>query len=399
MKTVLIINSYGGIGGAGQSLLDIIDSMDKEKFCPIIYCPSTPTMMSEILKSKGIQVVTAAKPLPMYAHYSGASLTKLNFLFWSRTCAIFIYGISELKKLVNKVNPDYVVVNSMTYAWVGPFISNDITKICFHRETYMNTLLNFRTNILKHLLVKYFDKVVFISEFDMKNTTRLKEKQGTVIKDSIKISDDIYSLHDAKESMNLCPTDKHILFTGGFNRIKGGDILVKAMSKIGDRKIKVLFLPVNMTVSSKLLFLKSILGLNYERKIMKMIKKYHLEDRIIMYPPQKEMDSFYKAADLVVFPSKYPHQARPVFEAGVMKKTIIMSRYVETNENVKDFYNGLYFKANDLDEFVKCIYRILNDKALRRKLEENNYTETVANHNLVDFKYKIDAVLNEFYEK
>lgn len=398
MKKVLFVNVFGGIGGAGQSLLDIVDSMDRTKFQLIVYSPASPPAMADLLRERGIEVITSEKPLPLYNHYSGASVTKLNLLFYIRSLAILTRGIPALRKIVSAVKPDYVAVNSMTHAWTGPYIGKGIVKICFVRETYLNTPLNLRTNLLKHWLVRYFDKVVFISDYDMNKTKGLKANQGVVIKDSIKASEGSYDMPDAKEKLHLNPSDKHILFMGGFDRIKGGDVLMRALSQIDDSGVKVLFLPVRPASASLQVKIKNLLGLNYETRIRNLIAKYRLENRVVMFAPQANMGDFYKAADVVVFPSKYPHQARPVFEAGMMRKTIVISRFDATDENMKDHYNGLSFTPGDETDLAKCIVQVLKDDVLRKKLEENNYKEAMENHNLLNFSKKIDAVFNEFYD-
>lgn len=398
MKKILLINVYGGIGGAGQSFLDIVDSIDQTKFRLTVYSPATPPAMTALLRKRGIEVITSDKPLPKYVHYSGASVTKLNLLFYIRSLSIITRGFSELKKIIRQVKPDYVAVNSMTHAWVGPRIGKSIIKICFVRETYLNTTLNLRTRLLKHWLVKHFDKVVFISDYDMINTQGLRANQGVVIRDSIKATGDPYDTHEAKEKLNLNTADRYVLFMGGFDRIKGGDVLMKAMSKIEDGSIKLLFLPVSPPSTSLLRKIKTLLGLNYEKRIRSLIAKHNLENKILMYSPQSNMDDFYKAADVVVFPSKYPHQARPVFEAGVMRKTIVISRFEATGEHVKDNYNGLYFAPGDANDLARCILQVLKDESLRKTLEDNNFAEAMKNHNFLNFSKKIDAVFNEFYD-
>ncbi len=398
MKKVLLINVYGGIGGAGQSFLDIVDSIDQTKFRLIVYSPAAPPAMAELLKSRGIEVITSDKPLPKYVHYSGASVTKLNMLFYIRSLSILTRGISELRKIIGQVRPDIIAVNSMTHAWVGPCIGKTIARICFVRETYLNTPLNLRTNLLKHWLVNHFEKVVFISEYDMRNTKGLKEDQGIVIRDSIRVTGEPYNMYGYREKLGLSLSDKYVLFVGGFDRIKGGDVLMNAISQIEDKSIKVLFLPVNPPIASLLRSIKTLLGLNYEKRIRDLIAKLRLENRILMFPPQTKVDDFYRAADVVVFPSKYPHQARPAFEAGAMRKTIIMSRFEATFENVRDSYNGLYFKAGDARDLAQCITRVLRDDSLRKMLEENNSVEALKNHNIMDFRIKIDALMNEFFD-
>lgn len=399
MKTILLINVFGGIGGAGQSFLHIVDSIDTEKLRPVVYSPATPPVMADLLRKRGIEVITSLKPLPLYVHYSGASVTRLNLLFYVRSLTILLRGIPELKRIIRKVRPDIVMVNSMTHAWVGPLLPKDIVRVCFVRETYLDTPLNLRTNLIKRWLVRSFDKVVFISDYDMRRTPGLREGQGVVIKDSVRVDGAPYDALASREKLGLRPSGKYILFMGGFDRIKGGEVLMKALALIGDPDVKVLFLPVNPSGTSAILKIKTLLGLNFEKRIRDLISRHHLEDRVIMFPSQANMDDFYKAADAVVFPSKYPHQARPAFESGAMRKPVVMSRYEATFENVRDGYNGLYFKPGDAGDFARCIVKVLTDDALRATLGENNYQETKANHDLKDFKRQIGALMSGLFEK
>ncbi len=59
--------------------------------------------------------------------------------------------------------------------------------------------------------------------------------------------------------------------------------------------------------------------MDYESKIINLINKYNLWDKIEFMEGRQDIWAMYDASDVVVFPSTLPHQSRPLYEAGFAK--------------------------------------------------------------------------------
>ena len=69
---------------------------------------------------------------------------------------------------------------------------------------------------------------------------------------------------------------------------------------------------------------------------------------------------FYKEANIIVFPSTKPHQARPIYEAGISNKPIIISDFNETKEFAINEYNVFTFKNGNNKSLLQTIEKVLN---------------------------------------
>ena len=82
-------------------------------------------------------------------------------------------------------------------------------------------MLGMRTNYIKYRLNRDFDKIVFLSEYDMKQTGN---NYGKYIKITDKVDIKLYDKLDKaviRKELQLPETDKLILFAGGMSKLKG----------------------------------------------------------------------------------------------------------------------------------------------------------------------------------
>lgn len=396
MKKILLIHTHGGIGGAGQSLVDIVKALIDLGLDVTVACPKKPDVMCNYLKKFCVKIVPLDKPLPALPHYSGASASNVNLAYWRSFFSVLKYGKEEVERILSEDKYDVVVVNSLVYAWVGKYVSKEIPVICFHRETYVDTFFNIRTQYLMKELVNNNSRIVFISKYDKDKTKYLSKNQGVVIPDCVDIEKFNVSKDDARTCLNLETATKYILFVGGTSRIKGAHVILNALKYIKDSNVKILLGPWNESDNRK--SLRNILNKSSAYNIKRIIEKYNLEDRIVFFEAQEDMSLYYCATDVVVFPSVVPHQGRPIYEAGAAHKTIVVSDFKETKENLIDRFNGLVFKAGSSKDLASKLNCILEDGKLKTELENNNYYMTCTYHDSKKFEKEIKQLFTEVKE-
>ena len=397
---ILFFNHACAIGGAGISFLDILKSIDKNKYDVVVYNSSIRPYIIEEVSKMGVKCIPGKGTSPViWSHYNGGEY----FAFSPRYIRNILNIIKDKKNIENVIkseNPDIVAVNSMTLHWIGK-IARSLGKktLCFHRETYAKGIFGIRSAYLRHSLDKNFDEVAFISRFDEK-ITKAKLARTSVIYDKVDISKYAEgNKENLREELNLPKDDFLVLYLGGMSRLKGTRYVFEAMNQIKEEKdIKLVFvgykMPNQMPRLNILSSIKMLLKDHYEYDM----KKYYYEKglkNIIFLENQNDVSKCYGACDVLVFPSEKPHQARSVYEAGAANIPIIISDFPNTKEFIDD-ENGFVFKpcsGIDLAEKIKYVKKNNNEFSNKILI---NHDKTVKMHNICNLKEEITELMERF---
>ncbi len=400
MYNLLIFHHYNSPLGAGLSLLHILEKIDKRQVKVTVCLPRIEGELDFKIKKMGIKVIYSDS-ITAYMHFSGGETPFVSRRHLQNLSAVHS-SRKGIANVIEKENPDIVAVNSMTLFWIGR-IAQSLNKkvICFHRETYCKGLFGMRTFMMKKELSNCFDVVAFLSNYDLEQTPLGRAK-------FVKITDKV----DVKtyEQLDLCqcrtelelPQDcKLILYVGGCAKLKGPMTIIKAMSLLRTSNTKLVFLqyqePNLQKISAKIKYnLKRMLGRNLQYMIAHYVEMKNMQDKVIFRPATDKVEKYFVACDVVAFPSHAPHQARPVYEAGIAKKPIIITDFTNTREFV-DESCGWLFKKDDFKMLAKCIDDALNVSDSNRVVA--NYERVLKNNNLITLGRELYDVLGSIVEK
>ncbi len=391
-RKILFFNHASVIGGAGLSLLSIIDSFDREKYDITVYCTANKTQIAEELEKRGINVIRAMSSPACYMHYNGGACSILSPRYYKNVLKIK-KDKARIVKAISEVKPDIVAVNSMTLGWIGKIAKGfGCETVCFHRESYARGWFSLRTRKLAKTLDKNYDKIAFISAYDMQKT-KLKRARGYVIPDCVQV--DRYgklTKEQAREKFGLDKNAFYVLFLGGMSHLKGVDVIMKAVSQSNVPNIKLLILNGKEPQKPQRLKgikqkIKSLMSFDEGGYVFKKYKDLTNKDRFIFLPPSDKVHEWYAVCDVVVFPSTKAHQAMPVYEAGAAKRLMIISDYPNTREYLCDGQNGLTFKpldSNALSKKLEWAYKNANTAEYEKMLEQNQ-SKTIRGHKFEDY--------------
>lgn len=373
IKNILFIHHYGGYGGAGISLINNIEML-KDDYRITVILPSYPDDMRNELLRLNIKVIEFNDVIGTVPIYSGGSD------FWKPSMYKSIFKIFGFNKFLNKIiktdNYDFVLVNSITLFWVGFKKNIQFEKLgCFVRET-RDKKKKISNILIKKILNKYFSKIFFISEFD-KNTyeDRRSKSKYYLINDCMKKV--TFKKSKNKNSLNL-------LFLGGYQKIKGLDILLKALNYLNNKDI-ILTIAGDTEIKS-----------SYANKIQKSINTLNKKGmNIKVIGTVKNASDMYNDTDILIFPSRKPHQSRPLFEAGFYKIPVIITENEIVNERIENGFNGFKFEARNFKSLSRKIKLFIKNPNLVNKLGENNYKLSLKNHNFEDVKINLLKAIEE----
>ena len=381
MRKLLFFHHYNSPLGAGLSFLHILQSIDRSENEVVVCLPKIDGNLHEKILSMGIRIVYSNAVIP-YMHFNGSNMqffSKRNFT----NCANIYMKKNELSRVIRDEAPDCVIVNSLTLFWIGKIAKQlDSKTICFHRETYDHGLFGFRSTLMKKQLAKSFDAIAFLSNFDLMSTP---VGSGKYIRITDKVDIEAYqklSKSECRKKLLLPQKEKLVLYVGGISSLKGPLIAINAIKWVDG--VKLIFLQYDSkkprSVSERIKYVvKIFLNKNTQYKIERLVNKETLKDRVILRPATDKVEEYFIACDAVVFPSMQAHQARPIYEAGVSKKPIAITDFVNTKEFL-DSTNGWLFKKGNARSLAKKIEEMLSENA--GLIVEENYKRSISTNDL-----------------
>jgi glycosyltransferase involved in cell wall biosynthesis len=119
----------------------------------------------------------------------------------------------------------------------------------------------------------------------------------------------------------------------------------------------------------------------YKKKILSLIEKYKLSDKIKMFGFVNNPIEYMKNIDVLVLPSIYPEPfGRVVVEAMLLKKVVIATEMGGVTEIIKHKEEGILVGIENLSQNIaQWIIRLYNDKNLYTKLSEQGYKKALNN--------------------
>lgn len=341
-KKLLFFHHYGLIGGAGLSGAQVLAAIPQDLYDITVCCSTAAgTQMLDYYRNMGLRVIDGGITPWGYTHYSGAETLLLS----RRAIKMLLPVLRDRKNvraLLEREQPDIVVVNSMALFWIGAIAKPlGIKMVCFFRETYAKEWLGIRNAVIRRHFSKYFDAMALISENDLKQNASVRCEK-TVICDCVDIAR--YTSIDraeARKLLNLDADRNYLLFVGGFSKLKGSHLVLETMLQLKDTDAVLLFVGADVLMHDQnpqglRAKLRHYASLPYLNRCKRMADTLTARGQLRLFPLQKDIAPFYVASDALIAPSTKPHQLRPIYEAGAAKIPVITTRFDAVSEFADD---------------------------------------------------------------
>jgi len=396
-KKILMIHHCGLIGGAGISFYNTWMTLG-EKYNVVSYVAGNPPDLLMFLREKGLKPHTFPFRLGKLTYYSGGN-NLWEPSFWYHALHL-VFQISYWKKVISKEQPDLVIVNSKVLCWMGKLLKKT-KSLCFIRETIPESPKKVMNRIMRNMLDD-FTVVAFLSEYDLHQTGLNKAK--TVVSPDfldVEVYKDKLGRKVACKKLDINPNTFNVLFVGGINRLKGVDLALKAINLLKDEDITLVVAGNDLgdTSGNGIKYLISRIirrkSIQFSKQIKEYIKQKSIEDKVKFIGIQNNMSVSFAACDILIFPMKEPHQARPAFEIGVQQKPVIITDFPNIHELVKDGVNGLTFDPDNAEALAQAILKLKSDKELLKRLGYSNYEYAMKYHTE---RYAMGTLINKIDE-
>lgn len=389
MAKVAIVHSVTSYGGSAVSLVDII-KMVTPRHEVTVYMPQRASEKAKeaVLAVPGVRLSLFTHEPQLFSHFSGVN-TAINPGFYRRL--LMFYNNGRWKRELGGGRYDLVLLNSSVLSILGRSLRKaGVKTICFDRETHNMTCGGVFDSAMRRLLNKQ-SGVCFLTEAEMKHYGLSTET--CVIRDVL--DTERFTITGLKESirqqLGIPKNARVVLFAGGISELKGTKPLLEAFGIAARRheEARLLILGPELVADPA-----------YAAECKKLIEA---EPRAEYYGNRDDIAMFYKAADMLAFPSTKPHQARPVYEAGFFGLPVIISDFEETAELAVNGINALCFEPGSVDSLAEKLEALLEDGELvsqlgaeNRRMYEKLHSMNAVSEELEGFMEKI---LNEAGER
>jgi glycosyltransferase involved in cell wall biosynthesis len=205
-------------------------------------------------------------------------------------------------------------------------------------------------------------KIIVANEYEKKIFSELTdENKIEIVENGINL-EKMKSNIDFKKKYAI--NHDYFLFLGRFHKVKGIDMLLKAMHLIKNH---------HLMSDVKLVIMGVDFG--FEEEMMKMIKEMNLARvvKVIKNPPRKDVIAAYKESEFLVLPSRWELSPLTPLEGFAFKKPTISTKAHGIPYTLDDGKNSILVESENFNELSDKIIELLNDKTKCRELGMNGY--------------------------
>lgn len=275
----------------------------------------------------------------------------------------------QIKRKIMEINPDivHVISTGLPYS----------TTVAFLRDKYPTLLTAYGISAretkyyrLDHKTIRKILSYIFSPIFIL-NERYVLTKIPNIVVDSLSIEDLVskwtkfkiyvvsagieYEKVQKIQSHNLLNGNCDVFFVCNLEKIKGGDILIKAL------QIVINSIP-NLSVY--------IAGSGPQEKELKtLVKKLNLENyvKFLGFISNEEKYQYYKACKVVVVPSRWDCQPAALFDAAASEKPAIASDMANPGI-IEEGKTGFIFKSEDIKDLASKMIVLLKNEKLREEM-------------------------------
>ncbi|WP_455614570.1 hypothetical protein [Bacteroides congonensis] len=365
MKTILYVFHCSTIGGGSYCLLNILKTVDRSLYKPIVLLANDGPLVEEI-KKLSIDVFfypemdSVPYNLSLMKRGTVAKYHKIN------------KSLSGFATLVKKINPDVVYLNSMMlYPYLKPVKKEGYKTIIHIREHWSHHEHCIQLSRAQKYIEKYADHVVAINEFAAKQVPHIEHKT-TIVYDWIDFSDR-YKAIPLEEVFKEDLTNKKVfLFTGGQASNKGAKEVAELFSTyLTDENFRLLVLGNSVreyghSWKEQFKIWLSDKGIRefYSYELNKIIEK---DKRIVCIPNVYEIKHLLEQCFCLVSYFTIPH-ANLALAESIINHTVVVA--AETEESMEYSLGGklaFLFRMNSQQGFIDAVHKALEQYGMMKE--------------------------------
>ena len=384
MKKVLFIHHGGIAGGAPLSMLYTMQGIRENGYSIVVGLVNPLKELHEFYNSHGFE--TYEMPwIPLLVTISGNEGKRYNPIVWRNIYLAMIKWKKAkgfLLSFIREKDIDLVHLNSVVLSNPASLLIEENIPFIWHVREFAPRHKGFRYKFIQTKLFKA-KSIIFLSNAEQ-NSWIGKNGHGTIVHNFINFDLFNSSLKTNKvyDTFNIKPKQKILLYVGGIHEHKGIIELINALSLVRKHFPDFLCLmPGSILPKMDLTRL--------EKRIKRSIYSLGLDKNCVLLPFKPNIVDLFYICDVLIFPATKPHFARPIIEAGAMKKPVIASALKAIDELVIHNESGYLVKVGDEKALAEKIIYLFENPEVCLEFGEVGFKLA---HNKFEYKKQIEKI-------
>jgi glycosyltransferase involved in cell wall biosynthesis len=284
---------------------------------------------------------------------------------------------ARLRTLVDTLSPDIVHLNSVTLLPAVLALKHAHARIVWHiRESPPFDGHGWRTGAIARLMKSAAVETIFISHDDQ--TMWTKGAVGTVVYCCTPTPGGPHpnAANVLRQKLGLAPSDRAVLFVGGFQEIKGFQVLCEAFPLVIQAIPEARLVIIGANIPPPASRLAAIarrygpyFGLwSYHDQCRRLLDATIPASRRVVKPLVPNVADYLDLCEFLVFPSVRPHFARPVIEAALAGKPSIASNFGGIREVVSEGDGARLVPPASAKALAEAMIAMLRDPSGTRRM-------------------------------
>ncbi|RFS14312.1 glycosyltransferase [Emticicia sp. C21] len=359
----------GKIGGGETHVLDLVSTLNKDKYESIVLSFTEGPMVDK-MKEMGVKtyVIYTEKPFDRSV--------------WGK-----VKDILEEEK-IEIVHAHGTRANSNTFSAakkLGIPLLYTVHGWSFHND--QNFLVKTVRTFGEKFLVKNAKKTICVSNSNYEDgAKRFSMKNATVITNGINLAkfDLTKSFKDIRKEFNIAEDEVLVGFIARMTSQKDPFTFLKAIAKIpADSKIKFLIIGDG----------------DSKEAVLKMADELKINSRVIFEKFRQDIPDVLHGIDIFCLPSLWEGLPIALLEAMAMAKAVVATAIDGTKEVIVHEKNGLLVPVMNPDELANALIRLANDKALRDRLSSEARLTVERDYNVERMTREVEKIYDELYKQ
>jgi len=283
----------------------------------------------------------------------------------------------RLRALVGRIAPDSVHLNSVTLLPAALSLKSSPAKVVWHiRESPPFDGRGWRTKAIAKTMKSAAAETIFISHDDQSMWTQ--GRVGTVVYccTPTPAGGPPRESGTLRTELGLSPSERVILFVGGFQEIKGFQVLCRAFATVSQAVPEARLVIIGANVPPPASRLSAVarrygpyIGVrSYHDRCQRLLDASIPPSRRVIRPLVPNVADYLDLCEFLVFPSVRPHFARPVIEAALAGKPAIASNFGGIREVVSEGDGAVLVPPGDAEALAGAMVAMLQNPDNTRRM-------------------------------
>lgn len=338
-KNILYFSSFGDMRGGGQeSLFQLIEHLDKNKFRPFVIVPNDGDLVARL---KSINVIVIIIGLPKVS----------GFNIWTSGKAV-----KKIIDTIKRYNIDLIHTDGPRNTFYGGLAAK------IKRKPLVWHIRVSEKDKYDRLLYYLSSKLIFVAH-------SLRQRF-----DWVRSSHKFVTIYNATNLSKFEFIETTAVFRNDYG-IKDEDLLIASIARIEPLKGQQYLINACGVLKNKienfyLLLIGDIANRDYFRECLDVAKKNKIEDRVIFTGFLNNIDQILKEVDIFVLPSLSEAFPRSVIEAMAANKPVIVTDVGGCSEAIENGISGFLVPPKDSGAISRLIYTLSHDSKLKLEMEK-----------------------------